>query len=62
MNDADVRPMRTDISSLRRKLGDNAENPACIFTEVRVGYRMPKGETQNGRIEMGNTDDLAFIA
>ena len=54
--------MRTDISSLRRKLGDNAENPACIFTEVRVGYRMPKGETQNGRIEMGNTDDLAFIA
>ena len=62
MTDADVRPMRTDISSLRRKLGVNAENPAYLFTEPRVGYRMSKGETQNGRIEMGNTDDLAFIA
>ena len=58
MTDADVRPMRTDISSLRRKLGDNAENTAHVFTELRVGYRMSKGETQNGRIEMGNTDDL----
>ena len=37
--------MRTAISSLRRKLGDNAENPADIFTEFRVGYRMPKEET-----------------
>ena len=44
--DADVRPMRTIIRSLRRKLGDNAENPTYIFTELRVGYRMPKGEEQ----------------
>ena len=43
--DADVRPMRTAISSLRRKLGDDAEDPTYIFTELRVGYRMPKGET-----------------
>ena len=57
MTDADVCPMRTAISSLRRKLGDNAENPAYIFTELRVGYRMPKGD-RNGRIGMGNTDDL----
>ena len=28
--DADVRPMRTVISSLRRKLGDDAENPSYI--------------------------------
>ena len=42
---ADVRPMRTAISSLRRKLGDDAENPTYIFTQLRVGYRMPKGET-----------------
>ncbi len=42
--DADLRPMRTVISSLRRKLGDNAEDPAYIFTELRVGYRMPKRE------------------
>ena len=42
--DADVRPMRTAISSLRRKLGDDAENPTYIFTQLRVGYRMPRGE------------------
>ena len=42
--DADVCPMRTTISSIRRKLGDDAENPTYIFTKLRVGYRMPKGE------------------
>ena len=46
MTDADVRPTRTATSSLRRKLGDKAENPACTFTQLRVGYRMPKAETQ----------------
>ena len=46
MTDADVRPMRTATSSLRRKLGDNAEDPKYIFTEPRVGYRMAKGEKQ----------------
>ena len=44
--DADLRPMRTVISSLRRKLGDDAENPNYIFTELRVGYRMPRGVAQ----------------
>ena len=42
----DVRPMRTIVSKLRRKLGDDADNSTYIFTEPRVGYRMPKGETQ----------------
>ena len=41
----DVRPMRTAISAIRRKLGDDADNPAYIFTELRVGYRMPKADT-----------------
>ena len=41
----DVRPMRTIVSRLRRKLGDDADNPTYIFTEPRVGYWMPKGET-----------------
>ena len=45
-SDADVRPMRTAISSLRRKLGDDAEHPTYIFTQLRVGYRMPKGEAE----------------
>ena len=31
------------VKSLPRKLGDNAENPAYVFTDLRVGYRMPKG-------------------
>ncbi len=31
------------IKTLRRKLGDNARHPRYIFTEFRVGYRMPKG-------------------
>ena len=42
----DVRPMRTIVSKLRRKLGDDADNPIYIFTEPRVGYWMPKGETR----------------
>ena len=41
----DVRPMRTIISKLRRKLGDDADNPTYLFTEHRIGYRMPKEET-----------------
>ena len=40
----DVRPMRTIVSKLRRKLGDDADNPTYIFTESRVGYRMPRSE------------------
>ncbi len=42
----DVRPMRTIVSKLRRKLGDDADNPTYIFTEPRVGYSMPAGEKQ----------------
>ncbi len=41
----DLRPMRTIVRRLRIKLGDDAANPAYIFTERHVGYRMPKGET-----------------
>ncbi len=44
-SDGDVRPIRTIVRRLRRKLGDDADNPTYIFTEPRVGYRMPEGET-----------------
>ena len=44
-DDGNVRPMRTIVGKLRRKLGDDADNPTYIFTEPRVGYRMPEGET-----------------
>ena len=36
--------VREVVKRLRRKLGDDADNPAYIFTEPRVGYRMAKGE------------------
>ena len=38
--------VRTFVKNLRRKLGDDADNPTYIFTEPRVGYRMARGETQ----------------
>ena len=40
--------VRTFVKNLRRKLGDDADNPTYVFTEPRVGYRMPRGETQGG--------------
>ena len=39
-----MRPLHTMVSKLRRKLGDDAADPAYIFTEPRAGFRMPKGE------------------
>ena len=35
-------------NSLRRRLGDDASNLTYIFTEARVGYRMPKGGDKAG--------------
>ena len=49
--DGSVRPMHTMVSKLRRKLGEDAANPTYIFTEPRVGFRMPRGETG----ELGKT-------
>ena len=40
----DVRPLRTVVRKLRTKLADDADNPTYIFTEPRVGYRMPEGK------------------
>ncbi|MDE2994284.1 MAG: response regulator transcription factor, partial [Chloroflexota bacterium] len=40
----DLRPMRTVVSSIRRKLDDAADNPTYIFTEPRIGYRMARGK------------------
>ncbi len=39
----DSEPVRTFVKKLRRKLGDDAENPIYIFTERGVGYRMAEG-------------------
>ena len=43
-NDAQL--IRATMRNLRHKLGDDASNPRYIFTESRVGYRMPKGDLQ----------------
>ena len=37
----DPQVVRTHLRRLRRKLGDDADNPSYIFTEPGVGYRMP---------------------
>ena len=40
----EIGSLRTVVNTLRRRLGDNAIDPTYIFTELRVGYRMPKSE------------------
>ncbi len=44
----DSGPVRNIVKRLRRKLGEDAANPAFIFAVPRVGYRMEKGEGQEG--------------
>ena len=44
--------MRAIVKRLRRKLGDDADDPAYIFTKRWVGYCMAKPEsTEGGRAE-----------
>ena len=40
----DSGPVRNIVKRLRRKLGEDASNPAFIFAVPRVGYRMEQGE------------------
>ena len=42
----DLRPMRKVISTLRRRLGDDADNPNYTFTEPRVGYHMARADSR----------------
>ncbi len=46
----DSGPVRNIVKRLRRKLGEDASDPAFIFAVPRVGYRMEKGEGQEGDI------------
>ena len=43
------RAIRTHLMRLRRKLGEDADDPKYIFAEPRVGYRME----QPDRLEVG---------
>ena len=38
----DAGAVRAFVKNLRRKLGDDAADPAWVFTERGVGYRMPR--------------------
>ncbi len=40
----DLRVVRTHVGRLRQKLGDNAADPAYIFTDPGVGYRLGSPE------------------
>ena len=40
-NGAGPNVVRVAVGTLRRKLGDDADSPALIFSERGVGYRMP---------------------
>ena len=44
--ESDLRPMRTMMGKLRSKLGDDTGEPRYIFTESRIGYRMPMSEVR----------------
>ncbi len=39
--------LRATVKNLRRKLGDDANDPKYIFTEPRVGYRVAKDENRD---------------
>ena len=43
----DPQVVRTHMRRLRRKLGDDADSPRYIFTEPRLGYRMPEADAVN---------------
>jgi two-component system KDP operon response regulator KdpE len=42
----DSAPVRNIVRRLRRKLGDDADNPGYIFAEPSIGYRMERSEAQ----------------
>ena len=41
------------MKRLGHKPGEDGENPACIFSEPRVGYRMAVAETSEPEPEAG---------
>ena len=47
----DPRVVRTHVGRLRRKLGNDGENPTYILTEPRVGYRIGQAGNPGPAIE-----------
>ena len=50
--------MRTALSKVRRRLGDDPDNPTYFFTEPRVGYWMARG---GGGTRSGGVNALCAI-
>ena len=46
-NSGDPQMLRSHMRRLRRKLGDDAQDPKYIFTELRAGYRMARPEASS---------------
>ena len=39
--------VRNVVKKIRDKIGDDPEDPACIFSRPSVDYRKPKGDESN---------------
>ena len=57
-NHADPQALRTHMRRLRQKLQDDAHNPTYIFTELRVGYRMPAADQPPTQATAGPAQEL----
>jgi len=44
----DRRTVRTYVKRLRRKLGEDGDDPKYIFAEPRVGYRIDRPDARAG--------------
>ena len=55
----DVRPMRTAISGIRRRLGSDAASPADTFAGARAGYSMARPGPPDVRRGRGARDPVA---
>ncbi len=55
-----MRPIRTALSKIRLRLGDDPDKPTYICTEPRVGYRMVEGvwRRKNSHEELHKLNDL----
>ena len=50
----DVRPVRTIVFTLPRRLGDDADNPTYVFSELRGCCWIPAGENGSHWSEAGS--------
>ena len=51
---ADAKLVRIFVRNLRRKLGDSAAEPVCLFKDRGVGYRMGSRRTHEGTMLHGS--------